>query len=461
FRGNLSQEAEIYLASDANWQTETIQRWTIFQPSNPVYVAAIKPVTAEDVSAIVKIAAQRNISYLATGGGHGLPISLGQVDDGISIDLSNFKTVDMDTNSETVTVGGGALFSDVIPPVLNAGYEIVTGACSCVGMTGATVGGGVARLQGLHGLIADTVVSYKLVTAAGDIVTASDSQNADLFWAMRGAGQNFAIVLETTYKIFKATNGGKALNVDLIFPASANATHWKLIKKLSIDMPAELSMFTGIQYSDQYGGLSLLFNAVYYGPESTGRRLLAPIIANNPLVTEINYINAIDVIPTSLFGRFNDPMCKKSNHVSTYTVGLKQIDIPTVNTLFHDMADFWGKYPQTRGSTIYYETLPVQAVKAVPSGSNSYPSSHREIETHVLMTYNYNDASIDAAVSDFADASRQKLVKTSGFPELELYTTYAHGDEGAQAWYRDSLPRLQALKKKYDPENRFRFFNPI
>jgi hypothetical protein len=53
FRGNLSAKAEIYLHSDANWQTETIQRWTIFPPSNPVYVAAIKPATAEDVSAIV------------------------------------------------------------------------------------------------------------------------------------------------------------------------------------------------------------------------------------------------------------------------------------------------------------------------------------------------------------------------------------------------------------------------
>jgi hypothetical protein len=53
FRGNLSQRAEIYFPSDASWQTETTQRWTIFQPSTPVYVAAIKPVTAEDVSAIV------------------------------------------------------------------------------------------------------------------------------------------------------------------------------------------------------------------------------------------------------------------------------------------------------------------------------------------------------------------------------------------------------------------------
>jgi len=278
---------------------------------------------------------------------------------------------------------------------------------------------------------------------------------------MRGAGQNFGIVIETTYKIFKATNGGKALNVDLILPASANKTHWELLKKIATNVPAELSMFTGIQYNDAYGGINILFNAVYYGPEDKGRKLLAPIIANNPLVTNISYINAIDVIPTSLFGRFNDPMCKKGNPVSTYTVGIKGIDIPTLNTLFNDMNAFWKQYPQTRASTIYYETLPIQAVKKVPADFNSYPPSHREIETHVLMTYVNNDRSIDGAVEQLANKNRENLVKTSGFNQLELYTTYAHGDEGVNAWYRDSLPRLQSLKTKYDPDNRFRFFNPI
>lgn len=74
----------------------------------------------------VKIAAQYNISYLATGGGHGLPITLGRLDDGISIDLSNFKTVSVNQKAKTVTVGGGTIFADILPPVLNAGFEMGT-----------------------------------------------------------------------------------------------------------------------------------------------------------------------------------------------------------------------------------------------------------------------------------------------------------------------------------------------
>lgn len=337
----------------------------------------------------------------------------------------------------------------------------VTGSCACVGAAGATIGGGVGRLQGLHGLIVDNVVSYKVVIANGDIVQASDSQNSDLLWAMRGAGHNFGIVLEVTYKIHKSTNDGKALNADLIFPASANHTHWQLLKNISTSLPAELTMFSGINYNKSVGGINILFNVVYYGPEDKGRAFLAPFLANKPVVTSISYIDAKEIIPTSLFGKWWDPACKKKNYVNTYTVGLKQIDIPTFDRHFSDMAAYYARYPQAQSSTIYYETFPTQGVRAVPQGFSAYPSSHREIQTHVLSTYNYNDQSIDADVNAFARSNRDMFAKASGFSELELYTTYAHGDEGPEVWYRDSLLQLRSLKQKYDPDNRFRFFNPI
>lgn len=263
----------------------------------------------------------------------------------------------------------------------------MTGACSCVGAAGAAVGGGIGRLQGLHGLIADNVVSYKVVTADGTIRTVSNTSNSDLFWAMRGAGHNFGVILETEFKVYKATNGGKALNVDLILPASSNKTHFEQLKKITANLPAELSMFTGIQYGSQYGGLNILFNAVYYGPEAKGRALLAPFINNNPLVKNVSYVDAIDIIPTSLFGRWNDPKCSKNKQLNIYSVGTKQIDVPTYTQFFKDMGAFFNKTPAIQnGTTIYLETLPNQAVKAVPDNFNSYPKSHRDILTHVYVT---------------------------------------------------------------------------
>lgn len=77
------------------------------------------------------------------------------------------------------------------------------------------------------------------------------------------------------------------------------------------------------------------------------------------------------------------------------------------------------------------------------------------------MTFVYSDRSVDSAVTDFANKKRKVLAKASGYTDLEIYSTYGHGDEGPEVWYRESLPRLRTIKKKYDPENRFRFYNPI
>lgn len=77
-----------------------------------------------------------------------------------------------------------------------------TGACTCVGLLGPGLGGGLGRYQGFYGLVADSILEMTVVTAKGSIVTASDRQNAELFWAMRGAGHNFGIVTQIKYKIY-------------------------------------------------------------------------------------------------------------------------------------------------------------------------------------------------------------------------------------------------------------------
>ena len=80
---------------------------------------------------------------------------------------------------------------------------------------------------------------------------------------------------------------------------------------------------------------------------------------------------------------------------------------------------------------------------------------------HRLWGYNYADASIDTQVNQFASSARTAFTATSGFDDLELYPTYSHGDEGPQVWYREKLPQLEQLKKKWDPKGLFGFMNPV
>lgn len=107
-------------------------------------------------------------------------------------------------------------------------------------MVGATLGGGVGRYQGLHGLILDALESVELVTSTGDLITVSSTQNADLFWGLRGAGFNYGIVTSATYKVYDLTNNGNVLNADFMFPASLNETYFNILAKYT-ELPVGLS----------------------------------------------------------------------------------------------------------------------------------------------------------------------------------------------------------------------------
>ena len=134
-----------------------------------------------------------------------------------------------------------------------------TGSCACVGFVGGSIGGGVGRLQGLHGLIVDNMISVQVVTAAGDLITVSETENSDLFWGIRGAGVDFGIILWATYRVADQTNGGQLLNADFIFPASANRSHFKLLKSYGENMPAGLSFLSNINWKEEYNGVGSLF----------------------------------------------------------------------------------------------------------------------------------------------------------------------------------------------------------
>lgn len=100
-------------------------------------------------------------------------------------------------------------------------------------------------------MILDALESVTIVTGSGEIVTASETNNSDLFWGVRGAGQNFGIVTSATYRIHERTNDGMALNGDFVFPASAKDTIFSLVKSLQCSQPNELSMFPSIMFDMQ------------------------------------------------------------------------------------------------------------------------------------------------------------------------------------------------------------------
>lgn len=115
-----------------------------------------------------------------------------------------------------------------------------TGGCDCVGLLGATLGGGHGRLQGLHGLMIDNLLSAELTIATGETITVSNTSNPELFWGLRGAGQNFGIITEATYRIYDATNGGVQFVADIIYDTTLLPEVFEALN--NFDIPPETSI---------------------------------------------------------------------------------------------------------------------------------------------------------------------------------------------------------------------------
>lgn len=167
---------------------------------------------AEDVKAAVNFGRNNNILVAIRGGGHN-GAGLGLCNDGLVIDLSAIKFVNVNTTNNTVKVGGGNIWNEVDTATHEYGLAIPSGMVSSTGVGGLTLGGGVGYLSRKYGLTIDNLLEAEMVLADGSFVTVNANNNTDLFWAIRGGGGNFGVVTSFTFQAHpvKMLMGGPTL----------------------------------------------------------------------------------------------------------------------------------------------------------------------------------------------------------------------------------------------------------
>ncbi|MFD2541439.1 FAD-binding oxidoreductase [Lacinutrix gracilariae] len=167
---------------------------------------------AEDVQAAVNFGRNNNILVAIRGGGHN-GAGLGLCNDGLVIDLSAIKFVNVNTTNNTVKVGGGNIWNEVDTATHEYGLAIPSGMVSSTGVGGLTLGGGVGYLTRKYGLTIDNLLEAEMVLADGSFVTVNANNNTDLFWAIRGGGGNFGVVTSFTFQAHpvKMLMGGPTL----------------------------------------------------------------------------------------------------------------------------------------------------------------------------------------------------------------------------------------------------------
>src|SRR2546422_3312566 len=186
------------IAPDDVWYDTARATFNSLIDRRPEVIA--RPLDVDDVVSAVSFAREEGLPVAVRGGGHSVAGHC--IGDGsLVVDLRLMREVVVDPEARTATCGGGSLWEDLDPPCQRHGLATPGGTFGDTGVAGLTLGGGIGHLSPAYGLSLDNLLEAKVVTADGSVVSASESENADLFWALRGGGGNFGVVTEFTFRL--------------------------------------------------------------------------------------------------------------------------------------------------------------------------------------------------------------------------------------------------------------------
>ena len=405
-------------------------------------------VDVADVIAAVNFAREEGLLLAIRGGGHNGP-GLGSCDDGLVIDLSMMKSVRVDPESRTVRVEGGCTSGDVDHATHVFGLAVPFGIVSTTGVAGLTLGGGTGYLTRKYGLTIDNLLEADVVLATGELVTASEKQHPDLFWALRGGGGNFGVV---TSFLFRAHPVGAVY----AGPVFWEATHAKAVMSAYRDFlpqaPEELGIFVGLKTvppmdpfpKEYWGKRACAVIGSYNGPAADGERAMAPLLKALP-PPAFNWMGAMPF--PAMQGLF-DPFFPKG--LQWYWKGDFVKSLPDEAIDLHI-----AQAAQAPSALSLMHLYPIDgAVRRIAKTATAW--STRDATWSMVI------AAIDA------DSKKAEALKAWGRGYWKavhpynlggVYVNFMMDDESEdrlQATYGENFARLAQIKAEYDPKNLFR-----
>jgi FAD/FMN-containing dehydrogenase len=238
--------------------------------------------TEADVVAAVKFARHSGLPLAVRGGGHSFP-GLSVCDGGVVVDLALMKGIRVDADARTAKVEGGVLWGELDHATQAFGLATTGGIVTHTGVAGLTLGGGIGWLQRKFGLTIDNLLSASVVTATGEVVHASASENADLFWGLRGAGGNFGIVTEFEFRLHPV--GPVVLAGPIMWGVDESPKVMRFYRDWIADAPDELMTIVIHRKApplpfvppELHGELVVGVAACYAGPVEEGEKVMRPL----------------------------------------------------------------------------------------------------------------------------------------------------------------------------------------
>jgi FAD/FMN-containing dehydrogenase len=396
----------------------------------------VQPRGAADVKLAVDFARASNLLVAVKCGGHS-PSGNSTCNDGLLIDLSLLRGVQVDRAARLARVAGGSLLGDLDHEAMAHGLVTTAGTVSHTGVGGLTLGGGFGRVGRRFGLSLDNVRAVEIVTADGKIERASAEENAELYWGVRGGGGNFGVVTSFDFALHPMQR--EVVGGGIIFPLEQAKQVLRFYSEYAAAAPDELYLSCGVQAAPEGTGAG--FIVCYSGPANRWEGIARTLRSvGTPIFDDVK---AIDYVALQKSGDSTE-----SRALGLYT---KTGFIPSLPpALIEAIVDGFEAHPQ-RATFMGFQHAG-GAIARVAGDATAFP--HRQIVATMLLNAQW-DAAIDQGphIAWLRQYWRSLEPHTRGF-----YTNDAIEESQQQIDdnYAGNLPRLVALKNRYDPTNLFR-----
>ena len=419
-----------------NGYDEARKVWNGMIDRRPALIARCAGVA--DVIAAVRFARAHELLVAVRGGGHNITGNA-VCEGGLMIDLSPMKSVRVDPVGRTARAEAGLTWGEYNRETQAFGLASTGGVVSTTGIAGLTLGGGLGWLMGKHGLSCDNLLSADLVTANGQLLTASAEQNPDLFWGLRGGGGNFGVVTSFEYKLHRV---GPVLAGMVIHPIAQAKEVLRFYRDYARSGPDELLAAAALMTSHE-GAPVVVMIVAYIGDLTTGERVVAPVrkfgapLADTIAPTSYVQLNTLfdAAVPYGGVQRY-----WKSSFLKELGDDLLEVMIARSAKMLSPMS--MVLFFHMRGA-------------AARVDANETAFGLRDDQWDYDAISQWTDTRESA---DHIQWTREFWTAVEPFASGEVYVNHLDAEEGTRirAAYRHNYDRLVALKNKYDPTNLFR-----
>ena len=431
-RGRLRGEL---LCPDEAGYDEARSLWNAMFDKRPALI--VRCADASDVVRAVNFARTHSVPVAVRGGGHNVAGS-GACDGGLMLDMSQMKNVQIDPVNRTARAEPGLTWGEFDRATQAFGLATTGGICSQAGIAGVTLGGGFGWLMRKHGLALDNLLSVDVVCADGELRTASATENADLFFGVRGTHSNLGIVTSLQYQLHPV--GPTVLAGMVLHPLEKGKEVLRFYRNYTSQAPEEMSAWAALLCAPD-GSPMVAILACYIGEQ--GEEVVRPLKEFGPPIMDViqpmPYVNAQSLIDESFpKGRHNywksHLLCELSDGaIDALVEGFRSVASPYSSVLIEQLGGAMSRV-----------------------GKDDTAFHHRDAAYDVVIMPMWTEPAESAQQIRWADELWSAIEPASSGG---VYVNYLsnEGDARIQAAYGANYERLVALKNQYDPMNLFCF----